>query len=78
MFAHLRRSVFSLNEENYQQNFQTPLEPLGGLGLSGSRFFFSHDKSLIIKSLGRYVVLSQCVTLLSSVSPLLYLTNIKN
>ena len=53
LFKKLRKDVFALDEEHYQQQFVKPLRPVDGLGLSGSLFFYTNDKSLIIKSVGR-------------------------
>lgn len=53
LFRKLRKDVFVLDEEHYQQQFEEPLRPVDGLGFSGSLFFYTHDRSLIIKSIGR-------------------------
>ncbi|CUS10958.1 unnamed protein product [Tuber aestivum] len=53
LFHHLRKDVFKLDEEHYQNQFTKKLCPADGLGFSGSLFFYSDDKSLIVKSIGR-------------------------
>ncbi|KAG0637934.1 hypothetical protein HOY80DRAFT_210354 [Tuber brumale] len=53
LFHHLRKDAFKLDEEYYQNQFTKKLRPVDGLGFSGSLFFYSHDKSFIVKSIGR-------------------------
>ncbi|RPB05672.1 hypothetical protein L873DRAFT_527695 [Choiromyces venosus 120613-1] len=53
LFYHLRKDVFKLDEEHYQNQFTKNLRPVDGLGFSGSLFFYSDDRSFIIKSIGR-------------------------
>lgn len=50
LFHHLREKVFRLSEEQYQNQWTKDLH---GLGFSGSLFFFTNDKSFIVKSIGR-------------------------
>lgn len=62
LFHHLREKVFGLSEEQYQNQWTKKLHPADGLGFSGSLFFFTDDKSFIVKSIGRrfeYVFLYQ-------------------
>ena len=53
LFHTLRSDCYRLCESHYQQQFAQSLRPVDGLGFSGSLFFYTHDKSLIIKSVGR-------------------------
>jgi hypothetical protein len=53
LFHQLRTHCFGLDEEAYQRQFEHELIPVDGLGFSGSLFFYTHDKSLIVKSVGR-------------------------
>ncbi|KAG0126507.1 hypothetical protein HOY82DRAFT_587218 [Tuber indicum] len=53
LFYHLRKDAFKLDEEYYQSQFTKKLRPVDGLGFSGSLFFYSDDKSFIVKSVGR-------------------------
>ncbi|PWW78129.1 hypothetical protein C7212DRAFT_293818 [Tuber magnatum] len=53
LFYHLRKDIFKLDEEHYQNQFTKKLCPADGLGFSGSLFFYSDDKGLIVKSIGR-------------------------
>lgn len=53
LFHKLRNDVYKIDEESYQKEFTQPLELVSGLGFSGSIFFYTHDKSYIVKSIGR-------------------------
>jgi len=53
LFYSLRKDCYHLSESHYQDQFQCELRPVDGLGFSGSLFFYTADKSLIIKSVGR-------------------------
>ncbi|TGZ81015.1 SAICAR synthase-like protein [Ascodesmis nigricans] len=53
LFHHLRQHIYHLPESAYQSQFTQPLNPISNLGLSGSLFFLTQDKSIIIKSLNR-------------------------
>lgn len=53
LFHNLRENVFKLSEEHYQNQFTKKLRPVDGLGFSGSLFFYTDDRSFIIKSIGR-------------------------
>lgn len=88
LFHHLREKVFGLSEEQYQNQWTKKLRPIDGLGFSGSLFFFTDDKSFILKSIGRrfeYAFLYQTLmnplgvyyhespnTLLSRITDILY------
>ncbi len=52
-FHSLRTEVYGLSEEHYQHELSKPMRPIDALGLSGSIFFFSDDRSIICKSVGR-------------------------
>lgn len=45
--------MFKLSEEHYQKQFTKKLRPVDGLGFSGSLFFYTDDRSFIVKSIGR-------------------------
>ncbi len=52
LFLYLRRNVFDIPEDLYNQSFANGrLIPGGSLGFSGASFFFTTDKEYIIKSL---------------------------
>ena len=53
LFHALRRDCYRLCESHYQQHFAQPLRKVDGLGFSGSLFYYTHDSSLVIKSVGR-------------------------
>lgn len=77
-----------MSEEHYQNQWAEKLRPVDGLGFSGSLFFFTDDRSFIVKSIGRrfeYVFLYQDLlgplgryyretpnTLLSQITDVLY------
>lgn len=45
--------MFGLSEEHYQNQWTRKLRPVDGLGFSGSLFFFTDDRSFVVKSIGR-------------------------
>ncbi|KAF8428647.1 hypothetical protein EV426DRAFT_279846 [Tirmania nivea] len=53
LFRQLRREVYNIDEDYYQDQFTKPLKLASGLGFSGSVFFFTQNKDYIIKSIGR-------------------------
>lgn len=53
LFHKLQNDVYEIDEESYQKEFTQPLQLVSGLGFSGSIFFYTHDKSYIVKSIGR-------------------------
>ncbi|CCX12017.1 Similar to Phosphatidylinositol 4-phosphate 5-kinase type-1 gamma; acc. no. O60331 [Pyronema omphalodes CBS 100304] len=53
LFYTLRKDCYGLDEEHYQKQFEKDLKPVDGLGFSGSLFYYTQDKSLIVKSVGR-------------------------
>ncbi|EPS37651.1 hypothetical protein H072_8676 [Dactylellina haptotyla CBS 200.50] len=65
LFLKLRTKHWQIEEESYLSQFDAPLSPVSGLGFSGSIFFFSKDRDLIVKSVGRgfeYTFLyTQCI-----------------
>ncbi|KAK6534771.1 hypothetical protein TWF281_006072 [Arthrobotrys megalospora] len=53
LFQELRTEEWKIDEKHYHNQFEGKLNPVGGLGFSGSLFFFTEDRSFIVKSVGR-------------------------
>ncbi|RPA76975.1 SAICAR synthase-like protein [Ascobolus immersus RN42] len=53
LFKKLRQKCFGIDDVEYHEQFRRRLRPVSGLGFSGSLFFFTDDRSLIVKSINR-------------------------
>lgn len=53
LFQTLRREIFLADESTYQGQFTGSLIPIDGLGFSGSLFFYTFERTTIVKSIGR-------------------------
>ncbi|KAK6521626.1 hypothetical protein TWF506_001839 [Arthrobotrys conoides] len=65
LFQELRSDKWNIDDKHYHNQFKQDLTPVGGLGFSGSLFFFTEDHSYIVKSVSRrfeYTFLyTQCI-----------------
>jgi len=53
LFHQLRDEIYNIDEEEYQERFTKPLKLVSGLGFSGSVFYYTESKDIIVKSIGR-------------------------